>query len=113
MVCFNVNGMNEEYKREGLMREMTEGRIDVCGVSETHLVGKGVWKEGENEERLWKGWKGWVAWSGLKEGYKGKKKEGVAVFVSERMQRCVKAYGCISSRIVWCECKIGRDMYYV
>lgn len=109
-VCaFNANGINDFSKRECLMRELKDGCVDVCGVGETHLLGSGVW-DGESEHDLWGG-EGWVVWSGLDAGYKRKKKEGVAVILSERLRKCVKNYGCVDSRIVWCECKIGIDRY--
>lgn len=72
----------------------------ICGVSETHLVGKGVWDMEGNEVKLWNGW---VAWSGVNEGYKGRKREGVAVLMAERMKKYVGSHGCVNLRLVWCE----------
>ena len=58
--------------------------------------------------RLWKGVGGMVVWLGMTEDYKGKKKEGVALLLSPRMSEGVMAYECVSSRIAWVRCKIGR-----
>ena len=99
----NVNGLNEERKRREVVEEFNESGLDVLGVQETHLLGKG---EG-GQRGVWKGMKGWTCWSGMSEEYKGRKKMGVAVLLSERMNECVIEYENVSARMCWVLCKIG------
>ena len=105
--CVNMNGLNDECKRMNMINEWMNGRLDVLGVSETHLRGKGA-AEGSIREGVWRGVEGMVVWSGLQEEYKGKAKEGVAILLSPRMSDGVIDFECIDSRMVWVRCKVGR-----
>ena len=93
-----------------MVNEWKEGRMDVLGVSETHLRGKGA-VEGSVSEGLWEGVEGMVVWSGVKEEYKGRAKEGVAILLSSRMSEGVIEYDCIDSRIVWVRIRMENIRY--
>ena len=41
-VCFNVNGLKDENKRRMIVEGCMKGRVDVLGLSETHLSGMGA-----------------------------------------------------------------------
>ena len=99
----NVNGINNEQKRKEVVVQFSESDLDVLGLQETHLVGEGT----EEGNKLWEGLRGIACWSGLKEGYKGKKKEGVAILMSERMSKLVIECRSVNSRVCWAKCKIG------
>ncbi len=45
----NVNGMNDRRKQKEVVDMVEKGRIDVLGVSETHLRGCGM-KDGRDED---------------------------------------------------------------
>ena len=81
MACINENELQDECKRKNMVIEWKEGRLDVLGVGETHIIGKGV-VNGCVNEGLWEGMEGMVIWSGLNEEYKGRAKEGVAFLLS-------------------------------
>ena len=86
VACFNANGLKDERKRREIVDSCMKGRVDVLGLSETHLKGQGMCKciKG-NGGGLWEGMEGGAVWAGLEETYKGKAKEGCAILVSERV----------------------------
>ncbi len=49
VVSLNVNGMNDRGKRREIVEMFERGRIDVLGVSETHLKGCGM-RDGREED---------------------------------------------------------------
>ena len=79
---FNANGMNERQKRRMVIEDFNESELDVLGIQETHMIGEGT--DGREDE--WEGLKGYACWSGLSDNYVGRKKEGVAILISERMR---------------------------
>ena len=95
-----MRGVNEESKRMEVRKVCEDERLDVCGLSETKVKGESIWEWGQ----------GWGVGSGVKEG---RGREGVAIVVSERAKRCVKGYGCVSSRVVWVRLKVGRERWAV
>ena len=100
---WNVNGVNEEQKRREIVNEFNESGMDVLGLQETHLLGEGV----DGRDSRWEGLKGWACWSGMSDGYKGKKKMGVALLMSERMSETVVECKSVNARICWVLCKVG------
>ena len=111
-VCFNANGLKDEYKRRMVIESCMKGRVDVLGLSETHLSGVGAGKCGVGSEcGRWEGMVGGAVWMGLDDGYRGRGKEGCAILMSERVWKCVTDYGWKGSRIVWVKCKLGIIRY--
>ena len=108
IACYNANGIGNEGKRRGIVRDCMKGKVDVLGLSETHLKGQGMCecKRGDSGG-LWEGMEGGAVWTGLEESYKGKAKEGCAILVCERVWKGVTDYGWKGSRIVWMKGKIG------
>ena len=49
-VCFNANGLKDEQKRRMVVESCMKGRVDVLGLSETHLSGVGVGECGVGSE---------------------------------------------------------------
>ncbi|MCP5003018.1 MAG: hypothetical protein GY941_03575 [Planctomycetes bacterium] len=110
--CVNVNGMTDACKRREVVECFKSGSLDVLGVGETHMKGKGMFECGsECENMTWEGMKGGVVWTGLDEGYKGRGKEGCALLVSERVWKGMNDYGWMGSRLVWMTGKIGIVKY--
>ena len=111
-VCFNANGLNDANKRRLVVESSVKGRVDVLGLSETHLKGQGTCacKVGDVGS-LWDGMNGGAVWTGLNEDYKGRGKEGCAILMSERVWKGVTDCGWKGSRIVWVKSKIGLIKY--
>ena len=111
-VCFNANGLNDESKRRSVVESCVKGRVDILGLSETHLKGQGkcACKKGDVGS-LWEGMEGGAVWTGLDEECKGRGKEGCAILMSGRVWKCVTDYGRKGTRIVWVKCKIGLVKY--
>ena len=66
IVCFNSNGVMDDNKRKMSVDSSMEGRVDVLGLSETHLFGQGVVRsESGSGCGMWEGMKGGVVWAGL------------------------------------------------
>ncbi len=84
------------------------GRVDVLGVSETHVRGRGM---SDGREGMWKSVPGGVVWTGMDERYKGRGKEGCAIVMLERLWNGVTDYGWKGSRIVWVKGKVGLIKY--
>jgi len=82
LVSFNANGISDEGKRQVLIENFVNGRVDVLGVSETHVRGRGM---SDGAGGMWEGVPGGVVWTGMDETYKGKSKEGCAIVMSERV----------------------------
>ncbi len=83
----------------------SRGKIDVLGMSETHLKGCGVAVgRDEDEGRLLGGLKGRVVWTGIE---RGRGKEGCALMVSPRVWPETDGNGWLRSRTVWMTGKIG------
>ncbi len=60
----------------------------MLGVQETHMKGSGVLQcKMGGECGVWEDMEGRVVWSGMKEGSRGRGKEGCALLMSERMWR--------------------------
>ena len=111
-VCFNVNGLKDENKRRMVIESCMKGRVDVLGLSETHLSGVGAGKCGVGSEGgRWEGMVGGAVWTGLDDGYRGREKEGYAILMSERVWKCVTNYGWKGSRVGWVKCKLGIIRY--
>ena len=111
-VCFNANGLKDEQKRRMVVESCMKGRVDVLGLSETHLSGVGAGECGVGSEcGRWEGMIGGAVWTGLDEGYKGRGKEGCVILMSERVWKGVTDYGWKGSRIVWMKCKVGMIKY--
>ena len=100
VAAWNVRGMNDECKKEEVRNVCEEERLDVCGLCETKVKGMCEWEWGS----------GWGVGSGVKEG---RGREGVAIVVSERARKCVREYGCVSSRVVWVKMKVGIERWFV
>ena len=111
-MCFNTNGINDANKRRLIIESSVKGRVDVLGLSETHLKGQGTCacKVGDVGS-LWDGMNGGAVWTGLNEDYKGRGKEGCAILMSERVWKGVTDCGWKGSRIVWVKSKIGLVKY--
>ncbi len=83
IVSLKVNGMNAHEKRKEVIDMCGRGKIDVLGLSETHLRGSGMLDgRDEDEGGLWEGLEGGVIWTGV-ERERGKK--GCALMVSPRV----------------------------
>ena len=107
-MSMNVNGIGDEEKRRGMIENFVNGRVDVLGVSETHIRGTGM---SDGKEGMWEGVPGGVVWTGMDEKYRGRSKEGCAIVMSERVWNGVTDYGWKGSRIVWVKGKVGLVKY--
>ncbi len=78
-------------KRKEVVDMVEKGRIDVLGVSETHLKGCGM-KDGRDEDEggLWEGLERGVVWAGIE---KGRGTEGGAIMISPRAWKSVDGHG--------------------
>ena len=60
-VCFNANGLTDEGKRKMVVESCINGRVDILGLSETHMNGVGVAECGTGgDDGLWEGMVGGV-----------------------------------------------------
>ena len=100
---YNVNGVNDVCKRRELVEWFNGSGMEVLGVQETHVIGRGV----DGTESEWEGLNGWACWSGMNEGERGRKRMGVALLLSKRMGECVIDYANVNARICWVVCKVG------
>ena len=50
-------------------------------------------------------------WNGMKEGSRGRGKEGCAIMMSERMWKGLEEWGWKGTRIVWAKTKVGIIKY--
>ena len=83
-VCFNANGLSNERKRKMLVEGCIKGRVDILGLSETHMIGEGVagCRVGE-DDGPWEGLVGGAVWAGLKDKPKaGRGKERCVILMS-------------------------------
>ena len=72
-----MNGINAREKRKEVIDMWEKGKIDVLGMSETHLKGCGVVDGGDEDEGgLWEGPEGGMIWAGVE---RGRGKEGCAL----------------------------------
>ena len=49
MLCVNMNGLNDDKKRDKFITHMRKLKYDIICVQETHIIGKNV----ENVEKQW------------------------------------------------------------
>ena len=97
--CLNVRGCSTiESKRCEIGRVFVERKMDVLGLCETKMKGKGEAEFGEVKGRI----------SGVE---RGRAREGVALLLSERMRRRVVAWKEVSSRMMWVKIRIGRECW--
>ena len=88
VAAININGCQDEVKRNEMINEFAKGKLDVLGVSETHIRGQGSWySEKEEECELWKNLTGGCVLSGRGDGERGKGREGCAIVMSESIER--------------------------
>ena len=74
VAAININGCQDEVKRNEMINEFAKGKLDVLGVSETHIRGQGSWySEKEEECELWRNLTGGCVWSGRGGRGKGKR----------------------------------------
>ena len=112
VAAININGCQDEVKRNEMINEFAKGKLDVLGVSETHIRGQGSWySEKEEECELWRNLTGGCVWSGRGEEEKGRGREGCAIVMSERVWKGVTESGDIGARGVWVKGKMGVVKY--
>lgn len=77
VVCVNMNGMNEGWKKREIRELFTRGKVEILGVGETHPKGCGVLGyEGAYENGQWEGLEKGVIWAGIEQG-RGEERKGV------------------------------------
>ena len=81
-----------------LIEEVRKYDLGVIGVSEAKCKGCGA-RDIEDH---------YTIFSGVS---KGRARAGVAVILSEEMQRCVKSWKCVSERIVAVKLKVAKECY--
>ncbi len=78
----------------------------------SHMGGSGMLEcKMGGECGVWEGMEGGVVWSGMKEGSKGRGKEGCALLMSEQMWKGLEGCGWKGSRTVWAKTKEGIVKY--
>ena len=88
----------DESKREEIGSMFMRRKIDVLALSEIKMKGKGNCEFGNVVGR----------YSGVKSG---RGREGVAILVSEKMNKRVVEWKEVSSRLMWMKVKLGREMW--
>ena len=97
--CLNVRGCSTiESKRCEIGSMFVERKMDVLGLCETKMKGKGEAEFGVVKGRV----------SGVE---RGRAREGVALLLSERMRKRVVAWKEVSSRMMWVKIRIGRECW--
>ena len=96
--AWNVRGCGSESKRCVIAKVFEERSLDVLAVCETKLKGKGeVWFGNV------RGWK-----SGVGGGHG---REGVALFLGDRLSECVTEIREVSSRVMWVKIRFGGELW--
>lgn len=91
-----------------MTENFVNGRVDVLGVSETHIRGTCV---SDGREGMWEGVPRVVVWTGIDEKYRGRSEEGCAIVMSERVWNGLTDNGWKGSRIVWVKGIVGFEKY--
>ena len=97
VACLNTRGLNGESKKQEVGVMCKKRRIDVLGLSEMKLKGKG--------EVMFGNFK--VLKSGVSERVRAR--EGVAIILNERLWKCVKESKFINSRLMSLKLKIEEE----
>ena len=97
----NVRGCSsEEEKREEIGRMFLERELDVLALSEVKIKGTGDRDFGSVAGRV----------SGVRGG---RAREGVAILLSPRLQRCVVEWKELNSRLMWVKLKLAGEIWCV
>ncbi len=100
----NVSGINAQENRKEVVDMFKRGKINILGMSETHLEECGVTDGRDEDEReLWEGLEGGLVWTGIG---KGRRKEGCAIMVSPRVWAGIDGHGWLGPRIGWMSGKL-------
>ena len=95
----NVRGCGtDEVKRESIGRMFVRRKLDVLAMNETKMKGRG--------ERVFGPVIGRV--SGVMDG---RGREGVGIILSEEMNKNVKEWCEVSSRIMWIRVQLGKERW--
>ena len=99
VASLNVRGVNEEGKRVEVGKMCQDRKIDLVGLTETKLKGKGEINFGK--------FKGMYA--GVSERVRARK--GVAIVMREELWKCVRQSGSIGSRVIWVKLKLRNESW--